>query len=43
MFDLAAQLRALEGAGVKYVVIDGVAVSAHGYIRATDDLDLPEP
>lgn len=32
--------RALNDAGVKYLIVGGVAVNAHGYIRATQDLDL---
>jgi hypothetical protein len=43
-FDLGALLTALDGAGVEHVVIGGVAVGAHGYIRATEDLDIvPKP
>ena len=33
-------LRALGARGVDYVVIGGVAVAAHGYLRATKDLDI---
>ncbi len=39
-------LAALEQAGVKYVVIGGVALNLHGLPRATEDLDIfvaPEP
>ncbi len=44
MFNLESQLRALEEGRVEYVVIGGVAVGAHGYIRATEDLDIvPDP
>ncbi len=32
--------RALEGAGVRYLVVGGLAVSAHGYLRFTKDVDL---
>jgi hypothetical protein len=32
--------RALEAAGVRYLVAGGVAVNAHGYQRLTHDLDL---
>jgi hypothetical protein len=43
-FDLRALLEALNGRGVRFVVIGGVAVGAHGYPRATADLDLvPDP
>lgn len=30
----------LNGAGVRYVIVGGLAVGAHGVIRATRDLDL---
>jgi len=33
-------LTELTGAGVRYVVVGGVAVVLHGYLRATADLDL---
>lgn len=39
-------LAILESAGVEFIVIGGFAVSAHGYLRATKDLDIvpnPEP
>lgn len=43
-FDLRALLEALNEAGVRFVVIGGVAVGAHGYVRGTEDLDLvPDP
>jgi len=43
-FDLRALLEALNERGVRFVVIGGVAVGAHGYPRATADLDLvPDP
>jgi hypothetical protein len=43
-FDLRSLLEALNNAGVGFVVIDGVAVGAHGYVRGTEDLDLvPDP
>jgi hypothetical protein len=35
-----AIMRALNGAQVKYLIVGGVAVNAHGYQRATRDLDL---
>jgi len=44
--DLAALLAALHAAGVRHVVIGGVAVAAHGFVRATADVDLvpaPDP
>jgi hypothetical protein len=42
--DLAGLVSALNGAGVQFVVIGGVAVGAHGHIRATEDLDIvPDP
>lgn len=43
-FDLRALLEALDHGGVRFVVIGGVAVGAHGYVRGTEDLDLvPDP
>jgi hypothetical protein len=43
-FDLRALLEALNGKSVRFVVIGGVAVGAHGYVRGTEDLDLvPDP
>jgi len=43
-FDLHALLEALNELGVRFVVIGGVAVGAHGYVRGTEDLDLvPDP
>jgi hypothetical protein len=42
--DLRALLAALHAGQVRFVVIGGVAVAAHGYLRATDDLDVvPDP
>lgn len=42
--DLRALLQALHDARIEFVIIGGVAVGAHGYIRATADLDLvPSP
>jgi hypothetical protein len=42
--DLAGLVRVLGDYGVEFVVIGGVAVAAHGYVRATEDLDLvPDP
>jgi len=38
--DLEAVVRALDGAGVRFVVVGGLAVALHGYSRATYDLDL---
>jgi hypothetical protein len=35
-----AVIRALNGAGVRYLVVGGVAVNVHGYVRLTMDLDL---
>jgi hypothetical protein len=43
-FDLRSLLEALHEAGVDLVVIGGVAVGAHGFIRGTEDLDVvPDP
>lgn len=42
--DLRSLLQTLHDQGVRFVVIGGVAVAAHGYIRATAGLDLvPDP
>ena len=43
-FDLRSLLEALNAEGVRFVVIGGVAVGAHGYVRGNEDLDLvPDP
>ena len=43
-FDLRALLACLHEHDVRFVVIGGVAVGAHGYVRGTEDLDLvPDP
>jgi hypothetical protein len=43
-FDLRSLLEALNEGGVHFIVIGGVAVGAHGYVRGTEDLDLvPDP
>jgi hypothetical protein len=43
-FDLRSLLQALVDRDVRFIVIGGVAVGAHGYVRATADLDLvPDP
>jgi hypothetical protein len=43
-FDLRALVEALQGHEVRFVVIGGVAVGAHGFVRGTEDLDLvPDP
>ena len=37
-------LKGLTGGGVEFVVVGGIAVQAHGYIRATRDVDVvPRP
>lgn len=36
-------LEELNGAGVQYVVIGGIAVIRHGVVRATKDLDVGVP
>jgi hypothetical protein len=41
-FDLRALLEALTQREVRFVVIGGVAVAAHGYVRGTEDL-VPDP
>jgi predicted nucleotidyltransferase len=33
-------IAALEAAGVRYIIVGGVAVVLHGHLRATGDLDL---
>ena len=38
--DIESTLAALTNAGVKYLVVGGVAVVMHGYLRVTADLDL---
>ncbi len=38
--DLEALLHALAASGLRFVVIGGVAVAVHGYVRATKDLDV---
>ncbi len=43
---LDALASSLEQAGVRYLIVGGLAVIAHGYLRFTSDLDLilePEP
>lgn len=43
-FDLRSLLDVLHVHGVEFVVIGGVAVGAHGYVRGTEDLDVvPDP
>lgn len=39
MNDFAAALRDLNEAGVRYVVVGGIAVIRHGAVRATKDVD----
>jgi predicted nucleotidyltransferase len=44
--ELVKLCRALNGAGVRYVVIGGCAIALHGYFRTTQDIDLlvdPDP
>src|SRR5580704_17107142 len=46
MFDPRELATALHAGEVDYVIIGGLAVAAHGYARATKDLDIvpsPEP
>lgn len=44
MFEPDELLLALLGAGVRFVVIGGVAVGVHGFVRATEDRDIvPDP
>jgi hypothetical protein len=37
---IEAIVRALNGANVKYLIVGGLAVNAHGYMRLTRDIDL---
>jgi len=39
MFRADELLLALTRADVRYVIIGGIAVGVHGYVRATRDLD----
>lgn len=42
--DIAELLRRLHAAGIEHVLIGGLAVNAHGVIRATQDVDIcPSP
>jgi hypothetical protein len=42
--DLGGLLARLADAGIRCVVIGGIAVAAHAYVRATEDLDIvPDP
>lgn len=42
--DVAELLRRLHNAGIEHVLIGGLAVNAHGVIRATKDVDIcPSP
>jgi hypothetical protein len=44
MFQADELLLALRDANVSFVVIGGIAVGVHGYVRATKDLDIvPDP
>ena len=44
MFEPDDLLVALSSAQVQFVVIGGVAVGVHGFVRATEDLDIvPDP
>ena len=38
--DLVALCRALNDLGARYIVVGGFAINHHGYIRATEDIDL---
>jgi predicted nucleotidyltransferase len=40
VFDAERILRVLQAHGVDFVVIGGIAVQAHGYLRWTKDLDI---
>jgi hypothetical protein len=44
MFQADELLLALREANVRFIVIGGIAVGVHGYVRATKDLDIvPDP
>jgi hypothetical protein len=44
MFEADELLLALRNANVRFVIIRGIAVGVHGYVRATKDLDIvPDP
>jgi hypothetical protein len=38
--DVLRVIASLNAAGVEYVVVGGVAMNLHGFVRATEDLDL---
>ncbi len=38
--DIRTILRALNDADVRYLIVGGLAVVAHGYVRFTQDIDL---
>jgi hypothetical protein len=40
LVDVEAILRALNDAEVRYLIVGGLAVVAHGYVRATVDMDI---
>jgi hypothetical protein len=40
VFEPERVVRALNDAGVEYVIVGGLAVAAHGVVRATRDLDI---
>jgi len=40
MHDLVGLCRRLNDVGAKYIVIGGMAVVQHGFVRATEDIDL---
>jgi hypothetical protein len=43
-FDLRSLLQLLHERDIHFIVIGGVAVAAHGFVRGTEDLDLvPDP
>jgi len=41
--DLKTLLRALDAHGAKYLLVGGYALAAHGYQRATTDIDIVVP
>jgi predicted nucleotidyltransferase len=42
-FEVGRMLGRLNGSGIPYVVVGGIAVIVHGYVRPTEDLDVLVP
>lgn len=41
--DLKQLLKTLNEAGAEYLLVGGYALAAHGYLRATTDIDIVVP